>query len=216
MPVEEQPEENPLSVDYESVIDTAWIPTGSLKDIWLKAKRLVTVPGLVVPVPGQPSTSHRMVASKHNEPHHVVYKPSNQFTCSGICPHFTTYKICQHIVAAAETTGKLTKLCEWWKRQSHSPDIESLAMLGLPKGVAGQKGSIPKHSRRGRARSSKVSAPVCTHDRTTCITNIKTTVANNMYMSPTMNFGFNPYPSASVHPSPHYSPHGSQYSPHGP
>ena len=115
---------------------------------------------------------------------------------------------------AAEATGKLTKFCEWWKR-SHSPDIESLAMLGLPKRVAGQKGSVPKHSQRGRIRSSKVSAPVFTHDHTTCITNIQTTVANDMYMGPTMNFGFNTYPSASVHPSPHYSPHGSQYSPHG-
>lgn len=112
LPVEEQSDDNPLSVDYESVIDTARIPTGSLKDIWLKAKRLITVPGLVVPVPGQPSTSHRMVGSEHNEPHHVVCKPSNQFTCSGICPRFSTYKICQHIVAAAEITGKLTKFCE--------------------------------------------------------------------------------------------------------
>ena len=214
-PVEEQTEESPLSVNYESIIDTARIPTGSLKDIWLKAKRLVTVPGLVVPVPGQTHTSHRMVASEHNEPHHVVSKPSNQFTCSGICPRFSTYKICQHTVAAAETTGKLNKFCEWWKKQSHSPNIESLAMSGLPKGVAGQKGSVPKRSRRGRTRSSTVSAPVSTHDRTTCVTNIQTTVANDMYMGSMMNFGFSPYPSASVHPTPHYTPHGSQYSPHG-
>ena len=129
--VEEQPEENPLSVDYKSLIDTARIPTGT--------------------------SSHRMVASEHNEPHHVVSKPSNQFTCSGICPRFSTYKICQHIVAAAETACKLVKFCEWWKKQSNSPDIESLAMLGLPKGVAGQKGSVPKRSRRGRTRSSSYS-----------------------------------------------------------
>ena len=82
--VEDQLLENPLSVSTR-------IPTGSLKDIWLKAKRLVTVPGLVVPVPGQSNSSHRMVASEHNEPHHVVSKLSNQFMCSGICPRFTTY-----------------------------------------------------------------------------------------------------------------------------
>ena len=36
-----------------------------------------------------------------------------------------------------------------------------------------------------------------------------------MYMGSMMNFGFSPYPSASVHLTPHYSPNDSQYSPHG-
>jgi len=51
-------------------------------------------------------------------------------------------------VAAVEATCNLIKFCEWWKKQSNSPDIESLAMSGLPKGMAGQKCSVPKHSRR--------------------------------------------------------------------
>ncbi|MBC6401887.1 MAG: hypothetical protein GDA37_12950 [Ekhidna sp.] len=207
--VEDQSLENPLSVDYKSLIDTTRIPTGSLKDIWLKAKRLVTVPGLVVPVPGQSSSSHRMVASEHNEPHHVVSKPSNQFMCSGICPRFTTYKICQHTVAAAEATDKLTSFCAWWKKQSNSPDIDSLAMSGLPKGVAGQKGSVAKRSRRGRTRKGTVTAPISTHDRTACVTNIHTTVANDMSMGSSVNFGFSCNPSACVHQTCQYLPHGS-------
>ena len=121
----------------------------------------------------------------------------------------------QVTVAAAETTGKLSKFCEWWKRQSHSPNIVSLAMLGLPKSVAGQKGSVLKHSRKERARSSTISAPVSTHDHTTCITNIQTTMANDKYVDSMMDFGFSPYPSASIHPAHHYSPHGFQDCPHG-
>ena len=79
-------DEQQLSVKHESLINTEVIPTSSLKDIWIKAKRLLFTPGLVVPVPGHPCSHNRIVASEHNEPHHVAYKSSGQFVCSGLCP----------------------------------------------------------------------------------------------------------------------------------
>ena len=135
-----------------------------------------------------------MVASEHNEPHHVTYKSSGQFVCSGICPLFSTYKICQHTVAAAEATQNLQKFCQWWKKQSHSPDLDSLAMSGLPKGVAGQKGGIARCSRRGRSRSNTSSAPTRTYDRTSCVTGLPANATFNM------NFGYMPQSSVGDMP----------------
>ena len=149
-----------------------------------------------------------MVASEHGEPHHVTRKPSGQILCSGVCPRFTTYKICQHIVAAAEVTNYLMEFCNWWKKQSCPPDIESLAMSGLPKGVAGQKGAVAKRSRRGRTKNSTCSTAVSTHDRTSCVTNIQATTASGMFMGSTMNFGYMPqYQPVQPH---QYYPHGVQ------
>ena len=176
-----------LSVNYESVINTEIIPTNSLKDMWIKAKKLLSTPGLVVPVPGQPCSQNRMVASEHNEPHHIACKSSGQFVCSGICPRYSTYRICQHTVAAAEATHNLQKFCQWWKKQSRSPDIDSLAMSGLPKGVAGQKGGIAKRSRRGKSRST--STPTRTYDRTSCVIGLPGNATFNM------NFGYMPQSS---------------------
>ena len=63
-----------MSVKHESLINTEVIPTSSLKDIWIKAKKLLFTAGLVVPVPRQPCSQNRMVASEHNKPHDVAYK----------------------------------------------------------------------------------------------------------------------------------------------
>ena len=176
-----------LSVNYESVINTEIIPTNSLKDMWMKAKKLLSTPGLVVPVPGQPCSQNRMVASKHNEPHHIACKSSGQFVCSGICPRYSTYRICLHTVAAAEATHYLQKFCQWWKKQSRSPDIDSLVMSGLPKGVEGQKGETAKCSRKGKSRST--STPTRTYDHISCVTGLPGNAAFNM------NFAYMPQSS---------------------
>ena len=143
--------------------------------------------------PNSPIFSHSkilprtVVASAHGEPHYISCKPSGQFVCSGICPRFTTYQICQHTVAAAEVSNSLNKFCQWWKKHCHTPDLESLAMSGLPKGVAGQKGGIAKRSRRGTTRSSTSTAPTRTHDRISCVTSIQCVTANS---PSTVNFGY--------------------------
>ena len=81
------------------------------------------------------------------EPHYVVMKSNRQYICNVSCPRFVTYKIWQHVVAAAEHSGSL---CQWWKSLHDSPNLDSLAMSGLPKGVAGQKGGVTKRGRRGK------------------------------------------------------------------
>ena len=87
-------DEQQLSAEHESLINTEVIPTKSLKDIWIRARKLLFTAGLVVLVPGQPCSQNRMVAKEHNEPHHVAYRSSGQFMCSGICPRFSTYSLC--------------------------------------------------------------------------------------------------------------------------
>lgn len=165
-----------------------------MQDIWQKTAKLISTSGLVVPVPGQPPSSHnRIVASAHGEPHHITCKSSGQFLCSGICPRFSSYKICQHTVAAAKVTNNLNKFCQWWRMQRHTADIESLAMSGLPTGIAGQKSGIAKWSRRGRSRSSTVEVPIRTYDRTSHVTNVQSLTASG---PSTMNFGSVPSLSA--------------------
>ena len=114
--------------NHESFINTDVIPTNSLKDIWIKAKKLLFIPCLVVPIPRKLCSQNRMAASEHNEPHHVACKSSGQLVCSGICPQFSTYRVCQHTVAAAKATNNFQKYCHWWKKQSYFPDLDSLGM----------------------------------------------------------------------------------------
>ena len=191
-----------LSVNYESLINIAVIPTNSLQDIWEKASTLSSSAGLVVSVPGQSSSHNRIVASAHGEPHYILCKPSGQFVCSGICPRYSAYKICQHT-----DTHNLSKFCcEWWKKHCHIADMESLTMSGLPKGVAGQKGGVAKCSRRGRTRSSISTVSIRIHDCTSCVTSIQSqsVIAN----SSTVNLGYvhtlstMPQPSGSCDPPP--------------
>ena len=47
----------------------------------------------------------------------------------------------------SRVTKTLGKFCQWWRKQCHTADIESLAMSGLPVGVAGRKGGVAIRSR---------------------------------------------------------------------
>ena len=157
-----------LSVPYDSIINSHRITTDTLKDVWTKAIHLVKNSDYISKVPGQPNTDNRMVASlTGKEPHYISKKSKGQFICSGICHRYATYKICEHIVAACESTGNLASFCDWWKCQKSGPDLDSLALSGLPKGVAGNKGGVAvKRSRRGRQAST---TPARTHDRISAV-----------------------------------------------
>ena len=83
-------DEQQLSVKHESLINTDVIPTSSLKDIWIKAKKLLFTAGQVVLFLGSyvPRTEWLLVNTmSHN---HVAYKSSDQFMCSGIYARFST------------------------------------------------------------------------------------------------------------------------------
>ena len=147
-----------LSVDYKELLNSSVITMSTLQDMWQKATHLAFTPGLVTVVPGQPNSNNRIVASMTNgPPHYVTKKSEGQFVCTGVCPRFTANKICQHTVAAAENCKQLSQFCAWWKMHHTGPNIDSLAVVGLPKGVAGQKGGKSKRG-RNRAKSSGAQA----------------------------------------------------------
>ncbi len=192
-----------LAVSYGELVDSYRIATSTLEDIWQKAGQLVTTPGFITLVPGQAAdSSNRMVGSSNGgEPHYIVRKNSGQYICNGLCPRFGTYKICQHAVAAAQDSGELSSFCRWWKSQhDNGPNLDSLAMSGLPKGVAGQKGGISKHGRRGRRRGTN--APLQITDRTT--------TALDLPHGTTSDQSYCPYPAYQGSPtssSNSYMPH---------
>ena len=99
-------------------------------------------------------------------------KSRGQFICSGTCHRFTTYKICEHIVAASQDSGNLGVFCNWWKSQKSGPNLDALALSGLPKGVAGNKGGVPKCSRRGR--KSLTHQPIRIKDHISTVLNVDT------------------------------------------
>ena len=174
-----------LAVGYGELVDNYRIATSTLEDIWQKAGQLVTTPGFITLVPGQAAdSSNRMVGSSSGgEPHYIVRKNSGQYICNGLCPRFGAYKICQHAVAAAQDSGELSSFCRWWKSQhNNGPNLDSLAMSGLPKGVAGQMGGISKRGRRGRRRGTN--APLQVTDRTTTAPDLPHGTASNQLYCP--------------------------------
>ncbi len=128
----------------------------TLRGIWTKARSLVSDQTLMAPVPGCKSTYHRMVASKTGDCPHMVTTPAKftgQFKCDGKCAMYATYKVCSHTVAAAEVGGKLSEFLQWLIKQQVSPNLTTLSMVGIPKG-AGQKGGVPKNTRKRKRAST--------------------------------------------------------------
>ena len=117
----------------------------------------------------------------HHKPQYIVKKAKSQFVCSGICHRFSAYKICEHIVAACEDSGNLELFCNWWKCLKSGPNLDSLALSGLPKGIAGNKGGVPTCSRRGR-KSNNYQLSV--HDRVTIVANAQTTSNTSSSLEP--------------------------------
>lgn len=85
-------------------------------------------------------------------------------------------------MAAAEATIIISKT---FVRQFCSPDLYSLAMSGLPKEVAGQKGGIARHSRR-EDQAIALFQLIRAHDCTSCVTGLPANATFNM------NFGYIP------------------------
>jgi hypothetical protein len=224
-----------LSVNGKELINNYRISSSTLSDIWMKASQLMATPDLIALVPGQDGElGNRMVASINGgEPHYVSRKSNGQYVCNGSCSRFVTYKICQHAVAAAEHSGKLSAFCQLWKTlRQHTPNLDKLAMSGLPKGVAGQKGGVPKGGRRGKRGNSTL--PTTVTDRITVLPRaavntdnnsvevVQSTVTSQVYHSQSLTSPIRPQlqsvmqadirsvQSFQNQPSISYSPHGIQ------
>lgn len=154
-----------LAVTFTELINPYRITTNALEDIWRKGKHLVLMPGLVCPVPGQNDSNNRIIASL-NEPHYIVEK-NGKFNCSGKCPRFGAYKICQHTVAAAQNCGLLERFCNWWKSHKAEANVDALAMMDLPKG-ARQKGGLSKRGWKGGQKGPVSSTVVPTNRIASC------------------------------------------------
>ena len=154
---------------------------------------MLSAPDHITLVPGQGQSENRIVASlSGGMPHYVVKKSGGQFICSGECPRFSTNKICQHIIAAAEHTNHLQEFCKWWKLHFHGPNIDKLASLGLPKGVAGQKVGKAKHIRK-RVKAATCSSQPIVSDH------VSSVASQNLFSSEP---SIQPYCSSSLYPSP--------------
>ncbi len=143
--------EEHIIINKQLLLNSYRISNETLQDIWEKACQLVHKSDLISTVPGQVNSDNRMVASlSGNPPHFIEKKSKGQFVCSGVCHRFIAYKICEHIVAACQDSGNLSVFCNWWKCQKSGPNLDALALSGLPKGVAGNKGGVSIRSRRGK------------------------------------------------------------------
>ena len=100
-----------LSCSYQGLLNKG-IHESTLSGIWKKASRLVNTEGMIVPVPGNDSSSHdRMVASTSRTTPHIVQKQKKGgFKCDTQCPMYSSYKLCSHIVAVAEQQKMLKEL----------------------------------------------------------------------------------------------------------
>ena len=150
-----------LDVDYSMLINSYQITNTTLEDIWKKAVYLISMHELISFVPGQSNSNNRMVASVNGGEPHYVEEKKGKFVCNGKCPRFFAYKICQHVVAAAQARGMLNTFCSWWKSQKADANKDVLAMVDLPKG-AGQKGGVCKRRCRGTRRGGISSSAVRT------------------------------------------------------
>ena len=107
-----------LDVDYSVLINSYRITNTTLEDIWKKAMYLISMPELISFVPGQSNSNNRMVASVNGGEPHYVEEKKGKFVCNG------AYKICQHVVAAAQACGTLNTFCSWWKSQKADANID--------------------------------------------------------------------------------------------
>ena len=154
-----------LSCSYRDILDSMpKVDEGILDAIWTKAAELVHSEGYITPIPGQPLSKGRMVASTtSSQPHIVIMGSKNEsaLKCDKNCPRYSAYNFCSHTVAVAETHGFLDKFIEQLKKGKQKINLSALTYHGLPDG-AGEKGGKPKPKRR---RTSKNVSDLTVVDR---------------------------------------------------
>ena len=110
-----------------------------------KAKSLVRNDGLVLETPGETDSSY-IVAGSANRIFCVCPGKGGSFECDRNCINSRT-KICEHVIAVAEKSGKLQQFVEWFRRSKCGASVNALVLNGAPNSMGG-KGN-------GRKRSNK-------------------------------------------------------------
>ena len=141
-----------LSVPHKEFIHSYWVATSTLEDIWKKGIHLYSTQDHVTTVSGHSAGSNsQMVASlTSGEPHFITERSPVSFFAKAYVKGLVYYKICWHVVAAAESCGALQRFCSWWKSQKGLIDLDSLSQVGLTKDVAGQKGGDQNMAEGGK------------------------------------------------------------------
>ena len=99
------------------VLALGTVPSSTVEGMWKKAEWLLKTPNQVAVAPGC-SPDARMVASSRNlnRPHLVISgKAEGEFRCDKSCPRWNGLGVCSHVLATAQSTGKLLRFLLWYR-----------------------------------------------------------------------------------------------------
>ena len=108
-----------------------------MEGLWKKAEWLLKTPNQVAVAPGC-SPDARMVASSRNpnRPHLVIPgKAEREFRCDKSCPQWNGLAVCSHVLATAQSTGKLLPFLQWYrnsKAKKKNGNLTALARTDMP------------------------------------------------------------------------------------
>ena len=112
--------------------------------MWEKASKLLTMGNGITAAPSDDKKARMISSFSGKTPHFVSSRSGGQYVCDSTCIQWNSAKICSHTLAVAEANGELKQFLQWYSTSGVSPNITILAMEGLPKGRAGQKGGRAK------------------------------------------------------------------------
>ena len=128
------------------------IAQSTLSGIWEKADSLLKSEGSIVRAPWISDDKARLVQSSSSPHPHIVktYGKKQLYCCDEKCLMYKGFSLCSHVIAVAQHNGdlraflaNLNDACE--------PNLTAIACQGLPTGIAGRKGGVPKRKRKGAA-----------------------------------------------------------------
>jgi hypothetical protein len=102
-----------------------------LETVFDKANRLLDSPENIIPKPGATDGSY-IVPGYSNTIHIVTPGKGGSLKCDRDCVNNST-KLCEHILAVAQTRGSLSEFFAWYKRSKHGPRLLDMALGGAPK-----------------------------------------------------------------------------------
>ena len=124
-----------LSVSLENSGITI-LSKGTLEGIWRKAETLIQTDGHVISVPWNSDKKERPVRSTtSDQPHLVKVQDRLQYCCDDKCPMFKGFSIRAHTLAAAQCKGNLELSVKWYVSTKCRPNLASIVLEGMPKGV---------------------------------------------------------------------------------
>ena len=139
----------------ELVLALGTVPSSTVEGLWKKAEWLLKTPNQVVVAPGC-SPDARMVASSRNldRPHLVIPgKAEGEFRCDKSCPQWNGLAVCSHVLATAQSTGKLLPFLQWYrnsKTKKKNGNLTALARTDMPANPGKKGGQSTSRARPER------------------------------------------------------------------